>query len=426
MATSLPANETWFTFSSTSGNFSVYEFTGHEEVNEPYEFAIELVSPSASEDLTALLGTEACLSIKDRSGGVRHVHGLIRHMQQLHTGNKFTHYQCVLVPRLWYLGEIRDHKIFQMLSVVEIIELLLKEQGFISENIQFNLFFTYDKREYCVQYGETDLDFITRLCEEEGIYFYFEHSPSGHKLCFCDREGGPRIEGESDLRFFAGSGAVATSSVIHELIVKEGVNSNAAAYRDWNFTKPKMLGLPVEKSKEAPVPPGMKLEQYRYPHLYQLPAEGTRYADLQLQRQLTFSLWIEGHSDIARFLPASTFSIHEHKRASVNAAWWTVSVRHEGSQPQVLQHEDPDRGFSYQTAFTAIPEMTRFIPALRHPKKLIYGNQTAIVTGPEGEEIYPDEYGRVKVQFFWDRADQWNENTTCWIRVSQGWAGSTY
>lgn len=425
MARTLPANETWFYFSAAGVNFSVYAFKGIEEVNAPYEFSVELVSRSSSEDLTALLGTEACLSIRDRSGETRHVHGLIRSMKQLHTANRFTHYECVIVPRLWYLGKIRDHRIFQNLSVVDIIGMLLKEQGFSNDSARFDLFHKYEPREYCVQYGETDLHFITRLCEEEGIFFYHEHSASGHTLCFSDREGGPKITGEPDVRYFAGSGSVPDSCVIRELAINQEVNSNAAAYREWNFQKPK-LDLSVALNESAPVPPGMLLEQYAYPHLYQLQADGRRYVDLQVQRQLTFNTWIEGSSDVSRFMPGYTFSIHEHVRDDVNDGWWVCSVAHEGCQPQVLEDEAPDRGFTYRSTFTAIPEKTRFVPFLRHPKNRVIGDQTAIVTGPEGEEIYPDKYGRVKVQFFWDRADLWNDKTTCWVRVSQGWAGSQY
>ena len=429
--TQMPAaNASWFNFTAQSGDFGVYAFSGFEEVCKPYEFNIELVSRSANVDLTALLGTPACLSIADRSGGERLVHGLIREMEQLHTANRFTHYRCSLVPRLWFLGQIRDHRIFQNLSVVEIIQQILKEQGFTADGSSFKLSCSYEPREYCVQYGETDLHFITRLCEEEGIYFYFEHKADAHCLCFCDREGGPKIPGQSDLRFFPGSGQRSDTAVINRLTLHEQVNSNAAAYREWNFRKPR-LDLEVRDKEEdkqaAPAPPGMLLEQYTYPHLYQLRQPGERYVKLRMLRQLTFRQWIECSSDVARFLPSYTFSMHDHPREALNAGWWVVSVRHEGQQPGVLEHEAPDgRGLHYASRVTAIPEMTRFIPALEHPKNRIIGEQSAIVTGPEGEEIYPDEYGRVKVQFHWDREGQHNENTTCWIRVSQGWAGSKY
>ena len=429
--TQMPAaNASWFNFTARGDDFGAYAFSGFEEACKPYEFGIELVSRSANVDLTALLGTPACLSIADRSGGERLVHGLIREMEQLHTANRFTHYRCSLVPRLWFLGQIRDHRIFQNLSVVEIIQQILKEQGFTADGSSFKLSYSYEPREYCVQYGETDLHFITRLCEEEGIYFYFEHNRDSHCLCFCDREGGPKISGQSDLRFFPGSGQRSDTAVINRLTLHEQVNSNAAAYREWNFRKPR-LDLEVRDKEEdkqaAPAPPGMLLEQYAYPHLYQLRQPGERYVKLRMLRQLTFRQWIECSSDVARFLPSYTFSMHDHPREALNAGWWVVSVRHEGQQPGVLEHEAPDgRGLHYASRVTAIPEMTRFIPALEHPKNRIIGEQSAIVTGPEGEEIYPDEYGRVKVQFHWDREGQHNENTTCWIRVSQGWAGSKY
>ena len=430
MTQMLAANASWFNFTAQSGDFGVYAFSGFEEVCKPYEFSIELASRSANVDLTALLGTPACLSIADRSGGERLVHGLIREMEQLHTANRFTHYRCSLVPRLWFLGQIRDHRIFQNLSVVEIIQRILKEQGFTADGSSFKLSYSYEPREYCVQYGETDLHFITRLCEEEGIYFYFEHNRDSHCLCFCDREGGPKIPGQSDLRFFPGSGQRSDTAVITRLTLHEQVNSNAAAYREWNFRKPR-LDLEVRDKEEdkqaAPAPPGMLLEQYAYPHLYQLRKPGERYAKLQLSRQLTFRQWIDCTSDVARFLPSYVFSIDDHPRAALNGRWWVVTVRHEGQQPGVLEHEAPDgRGLHYASRVAAIPEMTRFIPALEHPKNLVLDKQTTHVTGPKGEEIYPDKYGRVKVQFHWDREGQYNEKTSCWVRASQEWAGGKY
>ena len=368
--TQMPAaNASWFNFTAQSGDFGVYAFSGFEEACKPYEFGIELVSRSANVDLTALLGTPACLSIADRSGGERLVHGLIREMEQLHTANRFTHYRCSLVPRLWFLGQIRDHRIFQNLSVVEIIQQILKEQGFTADGSSFKLSYSYEPREYCVQYGETDLHFITRLCEEEGIYFYFEHKADAHCLCFCDREGGPKIPGQSDLRFFPGSGQRSDTAAINRLALHESVNSNAAAYREWNFRKPRLdLEVSDHESErdKAPAPPGMLLEQYAYPHLYQLRKPGERYVKLRMLRQLTFRQWIGCSSDVARFLPSYTFSMHDHPREALNAGWWVVSVRHEGQQPGVLEHEAPDgRGLHYASRVTAIPEMTRFIPRAR-------------------------------------------------------------
>ena len=413
----------------------MYAFQGVEEVHTPYEFAIELVSLSASEDITSLVGKAGCLTIADKSGASRPVHGIIRQMEQLHTANRFTHYRCWLVPRLYFLDKIIDHRIFQKKKVDEIIQQILTEQGFAGGTFSFKLSKTYKPREYCVQYGETDLHFISRLCEEEGIYYYFEHSQSSHTLCFCDRENGPDIPGNATLRYYRGSGNVADTAVVSEISLRQQVNSNMASYREWNFIKPR-LDQEVMKDEsapeKAPVPPGMQLEQYRFPHLYTEPSggegtPGTQYAEVQLARQITYGKWVEGEADVSRLVPSFVFTLDQHPRGDLNARWWVTRTEHEGEQPQVLEHEaTSDRGLHYKARFKAIPAMTRFVAELAHPKRRVVGDQTAIVTGPEGEEIYPDKYGRVKVQFFWDREGQWDDNTTCWIRVSQGWAGSTY
>ena len=426
----LSANSTWFNFSiEGSPDFAVYAFYGLERISSPYTFTIDLASPFASARIDELIGREASLSISDRSGASRLVHGLIREMQQLHTANLRTFYRCVLVPRLWFLGLRRNHRIFQHASVPEIITRILGEQNFTAESFAFKCFHKYPSREYCVQYGESDLHFISRLCEEEGIYYYFEHSENGHCLCFSDMPGGPRIGGESDLRYFPGSGQPADTAVVSRLALRSQSVSDRATLRDWNFITPAAIlegGASEPEFAKAPTAPGMRAETYSYPHLHQTREEGERYAGVQLLRQLTFQTWLEAESDVSRFLPGFTFSLHGHDREEVNAGWWVAGVTHRGEQPQVLEHEAPDRGLLYASTLIAVPEGVRYVPETAHPKNRIMGAQTALVTGPAGEEIHPDKYGRVKVQFFWDREGDRDENTSCWIRVAQGWAGTEF
>ncbi len=409
--------------------FRVYAFTGTEEVHKPYEFEIELVHESPNVDFAEVLGKSACLSITDKSGGVRHVHGVVRKFTQLHTAHARTHYRAVLVPRLWFLGLVTDHRIFQNLSATRIIEQVLKDQNFTGDTFAFKCFFDYAPREYCVQYRETAQHFISRLCEEEGLYFYFEHSEDRHVLCFSDREGGPRIGGESLLRFHPGAGTEVDTATVRSADLRQGIVSDSVSLREWNFQKTRLkldAGQIQPDPVKAPIPVGMTLEQYHYPHLYQLKKEGNRYAGIELLRHFSLSRRVEGTADVSRLVPGHTFELHEHPRPELNATWWAVRVTHRGEQPQVLEHEAPDRGMTYESGFLAIPESTRFVPAADHPKNRVIGQQSAIVTGPEGEEIYPDQYGRVKVQFHWDRFGTLNERTTCWIRVSQGWAGGQY
>jgi type VI secretion system secreted protein VgrG len=431
----LAANQTWFdfkVFSDVPGpdGLSVHAFSGTEAVSTPYEFTIELVSRDGNLDITRMLGKEALLTIADRSGGKRLVHGVIRRMDQLHTGNAFTTYQCELVPRLWFLGQTREHRIYQHQSVVQIIEAVLRKHVFVAGSYAFKLRGKYPEREYCVQYGESDLHFLDRIMEEEGIYYYFTHAEDGHCLCFSDAEGGPPIPGEHVLRFHPGSGNPADTAVVSRLNLRHRINSDAVACREWNFTTP---GANLDRRtdepewRNAPTPIAMRLETYQFPHLYGNADEGDRYAALQLQRQLTFRQWIDGESDVSRHMPGFTFTLFGHPRPDANRGWWLVSVRHAGKQPGVLEHEAPDgRGLEYASSLTAIPDDTRYVPEQRHAKVRIEGLQSAIVTGPAGEEVYTDRYGRVKVQFHWDRLGNHDETTTCWVRVADAWAGMNF
>lgn len=435
--TQLFANRTWFDFRilnresmKGSNTFAVYAFSGTETVSEPFEFTIELVTKNSNMNLTELLGAETLLTFADKSGKKRKLHGIIRQMEQLHTANLFTHYKAVVVPRLWFMGQTQDHRIYQHLTVPQIVDQVIKKHSFLATGYEFKLCATYQKREYTVQYGESDLHFLARLCEEEGIYYYFEHNETNHCLCFADTQGGPAIEGENPVRFYGGSGHRPDTAVISRLDLRHRINSDGSTYREWNFTTPNIDLTSQEREMEwekAPTPIAMDLETYQFPHLYQTKDEGKRYVNLQLQRQLTFRQWIECEADVARFLPGFTFSVKEHPRSDVNRGWWVVSVHHEGEQPEVLEHESPDdRGLTYKATMKAIPDDTRFIPELMHKKVRIEGLQSAIVTGPGGEEIYPDKYGRVKVQFQWDRLGNHDEKTTCWVRVADTWAGVNF
>ena len=426
----LPANTAHFTISINGEyGFAVYALRGQETVSKPYEFTLELVHRDSSLEVTPFIGAPALLTIVDRSGTPRLVHGLARKMSRLRRGNTFTHYECIIVPRIWFLDQNRNHRIFQNASVPDIITRILEEQGFAPETFAFKCFAKYQPREYCVQYGESDLHFISRLCEEEGIYYYFEHSENGHCLCFSDMPGGPGIPGDSSLLYRFGAGMKADTAVISALHYHVAARGNAVAFREWNFEK-YWADLSVSADEPdmagAPAPPAMLLEDYRYPHLYRLRDPGRRYADIQLQRERVFTRWIEGGADVARFLPGFTFTVNRHPRREVNDQWWVTSCFHRGEQPQALEHEAPDRGLTYRSAYQAIPAATRFVPEEDHPRPRIPNRQTAIVTGPAGEEIHPDEYGRVKVRFFWDRRDREDETSSRWVRVSQGWAGSQY
>jgi len=429
----IAANRSWFDFSIKADGFDglgVYAFAGTERVSTPYEFVIEFVSMDANLNLTSALGKECLLTVADKSGDKKFLHGVIRQIEQLHTGNKYTMYHAEVVPRLWFLTQTQDHRIYQKKSVQNIIQDILVEHHFVETSFDFKLRETYPEREYCVQYGESDFHFMNRICEEEGIYYYFEHKEDSHCLCFSDAEGGPLIPGQNDLRFYPGSGQPEDTAVISRARLRHRINSDKSVYREWNFTAPgiDLTGSEYELERDkAPVPVAMQLETYQFPHLYQVRDEGDRYTKLQLARQLTFRQWMECDSDVSRYLPGFTFTMHGHPRPDANRGWWITEVRHEGKQPGVLEHESPDgRGLEYKSIVTAIPNDTRFVPETKHKKVRIDGVQSAIVTGPSGEEAFVDEFGRVRVQFQWDREGKHDAGSSCWIRVADRLAGENF
>lgn len=426
----LDANQSWFTFSAASANYAVYAFRGTERVNEPFEFTIHFISENSNLPTASLLGMEGTLTVADRSGKSRFVHGIISQIRQLHTGIRFTHYQCLLVPRLRFLQECVGHRIYQRMDVKQIIDDILTRQKFAPELYELRLSGTYKLREYCTQYGESDYHFLCRLCEEEGIAFFFEHTENRHCLVFTDSAGGPPITGEADIRFYPGSGTVADAPVISRVTHQQRINGDRAAYRDWNAMAP-TDNLDVSRSEtdrnKAPTPTAMTLETYRYPHIYQERKDGEHYAEIQLARQLVFREWLEGTTDASRMTPGQVFGMHEHPRADLNRQWWLYEVVHQGDQPGVLEEEAPEeRGHRYTASFAAIPAQTRFVPEIRHEKRRVVGVQSALVAGPSSEEIHTDKYGRIKVCFFWDRRDLDNETATCWLRVAQGWSGNGF
>ena len=431
----LYGNRSWFTFRIFAdkydfGGIEVYAFSGVEQVSAAYEFKIELVSRNSNLELTHALGKECLLTIRDKSGGTRLVHGVVRQMEQLHTANSHTHYLCHAVPRLWFLKQTRDNRIYQHQTVPEIIRDVLNKNNFLGNSYTFSLRENYQPREYCVQFHESDYHFLCRIAEEEGIHFRHEHAEDGHRLFFTDVEGGPDIPGESILRFYPGSGQPADTAVVSRLNLKHRVNSDRSTFREWNFTTPS-LDLTAQQEEpdweKAPMPQAMSLETYQFPHLYQERGEGERYARLQLARQLSFREWIECETDVARHTPGYAFTLHSHPRAEANRRWWLTKVRHEGKQPGVLEEEAPSgRGLEYKATFTAIPDDTRFVPEQKHKKARIEGLQSAIVTSFGSEEIFPDEYGRVKIRFHWDRTGPNDAGSSCWVRVADGWAGENF
>jgi type VI secretion system secreted protein VgrG len=442
-----PANQTQFSLhiEGIEHDLQVLEFNGREAISQPYRFDLALVSERPDLDLESLLQRSAFLAFTSDGVGI---HGQVYLAAQGESGKRLTRYQLVIVPKLAYLAHRTNQRIFQHLSAPQIITQLLEEHGILTgDGHRFDLGpVIYPKRDYCVQYDETDLHFIQRLCEEEGIHYHFQHSESGHMLVFGDDQTVfPTL---APVAYQQDSGLVADEPVIKRFGVRIETRTGRVTRRDYDFEKPR---LTMEAAAQGNIKPD--LEDYDYPGRFVDRERGKHLSRRALERHRHDFELAEGESDQPLLVSGHFVPVGEHPRSDWNQLWLLTEIHHEGKQPQVLEESITESaGFhglapsrwgaqlrgeglngqeeaftqGYRNHFTATPWAVPFRPALSHPKPRILGSQSAVVTGPASEEIHCDEYGRVKVQFFWDREGKADEHTSCWLRVSSSWAGDRY
>lgn len=419
-----PADTPQFTLTldGVAHDFQVFAFDGREAIGQPYRFQLELVSERPDWPLESLLHRRAFLGLGPGDAGI---HGQIAAAAQGDSGHRLTRYRIELVPRLAYLAHRTNSRIFQGLSVPEILAQLLQEHGILDGDYRFALGSTrYPPRAYCVQYGESDLAFLTRLCEEEGLHFHHQHRRDSHVLVFGDDATAfPRL---AATRYRPGSGLVADEPVISRLAVGLRIRSSASLLRDHDPLHPR---LHLQSSTGTAAQP--RLEDYGFPGRFTDRAVGQRLNTRRLERLRGDVHQAQGASDQPSLAGGHFLPLEQHPRADWNQLWLLTDVRHQGRQPQVLEESLPQASAEdfyqgYRNTFVARPWTLPFRLPLRHPRPRLLGAQTAVVTGPSGEEIHCDALGRVKVQFHWDRQGQADERTSCWLRVASGWAGAGY
>ncbi|WP_431481806.1 type VI secretion system tip protein VgrG [Pseudomonas thivervalensis] len=417
-----PANPPRFTLTldSEPHELKVLEFKGQEAISQPYRFDLELVSERPDLALEELLHRQAFLGFDGRDGGI---HGQVYSVAQGDSGKRLARYQISLVPRLAYLRHRINQRIFQHLSVPDIVARVLKEHGILAGACQFTLGGQYPEREYCVQYGESDLAFIERICAEVGIHYHFRHRPDGHLLVFGDDQTVfPRLP--ESTQYLPGSGMAADEPVISRLAVRLQTCTTAVTLRDYDFRKPGLLLQTQLDNRQLPV-----LEDYRYPGGFCNRDDGKHLTRRALERHGADHRVAEGRSDDSAFVSGHFMRIEAHPREPWNDLWLLTRIDHHGRQPQVLEETaaaGPDEFQGYKNTFLATPWDVFFRPPLHHEKPRAQGYQSAVVTGPDGSEIHCDEFGRVKVQLAWDRDGQRDEHSSCWLRVASGWAHDHY
>ncbi|WP_248803452.1 type VI secretion system tip protein VgrG [Pseudomonas sp. MWU13-2100] len=415
-----------FTFSlvGLEQGLEVLAFKGTEAISQPYRFELELVSRQPDLNLDELLHRQGFLAFNNGGTGI---HGQIYGIGQGDTGQRWTHYQLTLVPQLAYLGHRFNQRIFQNQSVPQIIAQVLKDHGLLGNAFSFNLATPFPAREYCVQYNESDLDFIQRLCEEDGLHYHFQHSAQGHHLAFGDDQTYFRQLPDS-VPYRPDSGMVAPWPCIQSFDLRLETRSTRATLHDYDFKQP---AARLENSAcvlhSLPQP---DLEDYRYPGHYNRDEQGRQLNRRQLEGHRSDSRRASGKSNEPRLVSGHFLLLADHPQPDWNTLWLLTQLTHEGKQPQVLEElaTNPsdavcDFRQGYRNTFLATPWEVFFRPPLQARKSRRLNTQTAIVTGPPGEEIHCDEYGRVKVKFHWDRSDETGAQSSCWLRVASSWAG---
>lgn len=425
----LKANEERFLFNVQGGgvDFSLVRLSGVEQVSQVYAIEIELVSKQSDIELSQIVGKAAAVTLLDQTGDethhTRYIHGIIANASIGEEGVRQSSYRVVLVPKIWLLQHRRNSRIFQFLSTQEIITLLLNEHEYSADEFRFELSSRPAAREYCVQYAESDLNFIERLLEEEGIHYYFEHAADKHTLVFSDSSSAsPYISGESEIPYFHHAQGAVSEQHLFRFQYAEAMRPGKVSLRDFNFTKPNLDLTETESHQQDTA-----LEVYDYPANFMDASRGAHLTQARLEGANRKRQIATGESDVNRCTPGYSFAVSGHERAELNGEYFIARVEHECSQPQVLETGATTEGSRYTNKLKLVAMATPFRPKLCDDKKpVIQGAQTATVTGPEGEEIYTDEHGRVKVQFHWDREGQLDENTSCWLRVSQNSAGGAF
>jgi type VI secretion system secreted protein VgrG len=396
----------------------VLRVRGEEGISMPFRFELELVSDNPGVDLAGVVGKTAALAIRGYEKD-RYVHAVVSRFEQGAIGTRFTRYFAQLVPRFWKLSLREDSRMFQEKSVPDILKAVLDGAGVPSTGYRLSLQSAYKPREYCVQYRESDLAFLSRLMEEEGIFYFFEHKEDDHVLVIADDPSVfAAIAGDANVTYREPSGAVPEQEYVGAFRYSESVRIGAVAMRDYNFMRP---ATNLEARDQASQDDD--LEYYEFPGRYLAADEGKRLASLRLAEQQALRKVAVGASVSQRFVPGAKFTLTDHRREEWNREWLLTDVLHEGYEPQALEEEQIRAGASVQPEYTnefrCIPSDVAYRPLRATPRPIVHGPQTAIVTGPSGEDIHTDEYGRVKVRFFWDRRAKDDDTSSAWVRAVQ-------
>ena len=391
---------------------------GREALSTPYTFTLRF-RPSGDDPLALadLLGARTELLIRRPDGEERKIHGVLREVSLEGVRAGHPHYRALLVPRLALLDQALDSRIFQNKSVPEVVKEVLDAH---EVKLRSPLSASYAKREYCVQARETDLAFVSRLLEEEGIFYFFEHGDEGEKLVLADAVNTcQEIPGDSSVPFRDAREARDEQEAEHVSVVRRGLvrRPGKLTLRDFDFTKP---DLDLTASQQAKT--DTAVEVYEYPGGYTGPLVGARLAKARLEALSVARQNFEGESTCLRLSAGARFTVAEHPDDAFNQSLLLLEVQHQARQESRAGAAGALQS-GYRNRFVAALDGVPFRPERRTPRPKLFGPQTAVAVAAGGEEVHPDAHGRIKVKFPWDRSGRSGDQTSCFVRLAQRWAG---
>ncbi len=406
-------------------------FTGAEGISQLFSFQLELLSQNKRIKFEDILGQEISFGVSETEEGEppRCIHGIVTAFAQLPDTARLSRYRAVVSPKLWILTQKQNCRIFQNLSVPDILK-----KVFAGIDVAWELRSSYQPCEYCVQYRETDFNFASRLMEEEGIFYFFRFTKDTHKLVISDGNASHHsMPGQSSLIYDELSGGVREEARVSGWIKTQELGPGKLSLRDYFFETPS-TDLLVRQDVKSPVMIGKvshklnvggnnEFEIYDYPGRYERKNQGDQLAKSAMEQIEMSQFIIQGESNIYHLTPGYRFSLARHPNA--DGSYTLTSITHSASEGGFNSAAETGRRH-YANSFRSIPFDMPYRPSRTATKPHIWGCQTAVVVGSPGEEIYTDKYGRVKVQFHWDRDGRRDQSSSCWIRVATHWAGMNW
>jgi type VI secretion system secreted protein VgrG len=396
-------------------------FAGREALSHLFAFHLEMVSEREEIDPAAIVGMPVGWSVTHVDREPRYFHGVVsRFMTGGRSQQDLRAYRAEVVPWLWFLTRSSDCRIYQNMTTPAIIEDVFQRLGFAGPDyFELKLKGEFAPWEYCVQYRETAFNFVSRLMEHEGIFYYFRHEEGKHVLVLANGPGAYTTCAEGKVEYSTAERAPNNiNSWEHQYEYRSGVWSRT----DYNFETPS-TSLLTTKSTKLPLKGVSRFELYDYPGDYMVKGKGEPVTTIRMEEEEAPYNVVLGSSECCTFSPGGKFELVKHEVPSEQGKYVVASVQHTASE---TSYGNTAAGADYSNTFTCLPDSVTYRPPRTTPKPFVQGPQTAVVVGPAGEEIFVDKYGRVKVQFHWDRVGKKNENSSCWIRVAEQWAGKNW